>query len=92
MSEEILDKILTKVETSGEQLDRLTTKVIDMDARLDSFVTKEDFHGRMDRMADNIDRFVKLHETLDHELVAMRSKYERLEERLEKVELQLASS
>jgi hypothetical protein len=37
----------------------------------------------------SIDRFAKLHEMLDQELVALRSKYERLEGRLEIVEQKL---
>jgi len=47
---------------------------------------------KFDLVLNNIDRFVKLHETLDQELSALRSKYSRLEERLVVVEqkLQLA--
>ncbi len=72
MSEQVLDKILMKV--------------VDIDSRLDSFATKEDVRMMKDDIMTTIDRFAKLHETLDHELVAMRSKYERLEERLERLE------
>ena len=38
------------------------------------------------RILESVDRFAKLHETLDQELVMLRSKYSRLEERLEVVE------
>jgi len=75
MEEEILDKILTKV--------------IEIDDRLDSFITKEYLDVRLNELITSIDRFAKLHETLDQELVALRSRYERLEERVEKVEQKL---
>jgi len=41
------------------------------------------------RILTSVDRFVRLHETLDQELVMLRSKYNRLEERIEIVEHQL---
>jgi len=41
------------------------------------------------RVIEHVDRFAKLHETLDQELVMLRSKYNRLEERLDLVEAKL---
>ncbi|MFH1314989.1 MAG: hypothetical protein ABIH67_01185 [Candidatus Uhrbacteria bacterium] len=73
-----------------EDGDKIITKVIDIDGRLDDFVTKEDLKQTESRITSDFDRFVKLHETLDLELVALRSKYERLEERIVNLEAQRA--
>ena len=70
-------------------LDKILNKVLDIDARLDSYVTREEFQEGMSNIITTIDRFAKLHETLDQELVALRSKYDRLEDRLEVVESKL---
>ncbi len=59
---------------------------------LERFATKEDLMTSESRVLSTVDRFVKLHETFDHKLVAMRGKYERLEERLEAVERKLGFS
>jgi hypothetical protein len=48
--------------------------------------TKEDLLATKSDVLESVDRFAKLHEVLDQELVAMRSKYDRLEERLKAVE------
>ena len=55
---------------------------------MQTFVRQEIQEAKTEIMT-NVDRFVTLHQTLDQELVAMRSKYERLEERLELVEHKL---
>jgi len=44
------------------------------------------------RILTAVDRFAKLHETLDQELVALRGMYSRLEERLEAVEQKVGIS
>lgn len=67
-------------------LDKILTKVISIEDRLDSFVTKEEFSSGTSHVLNSVDRFIKLHETLDHELVALRNKYERLEERIAQLE------
>ena len=69
-----------------EMLNKILTKVIEIDDRLDSFVTKDDLAATENKILTDFDRFVKLHETLDQELVALRSKYDRLEERLTLIE------
>ena len=56
---------------------------------LERFATKEDLFRSQTEVMSSVDRFTKLHETLDLELVAMRGKYERLEERIEIVEQKL---
>ncbi len=71
-------------------LDKILTKVIDMDERMDDFVTKEDLKQTENRILTDFDRSVKLHETLDQKLVALRSKYDRLEERIVKLETRQA--
>jgi len=70
-------------------LNQILTKVISIEDRLDTFVTKDEMNEKFDLVLNNIDRFVKLHETLDQELSALRSKYGRLEERLLVVEQKL---
>lgn len=75
-----------------ELLNKILVKIVDIDERLKSTLTEEQFALRIDDVMTSIDRFAKLHETLDQELVALRSKYERLEERLVLVEEKLGIS
>ncbi len=96
MEEELLNKILTKVvdldgrfDKMDQQFDKLVIKVIDMDERMKSLATKDELAETRSNIITTIDRFAKLHETLDQELVALRSKYDRLEERLMFVENKL---
>ncbi len=56
---------------------RLTYRIGEIDTRLT---------GRIDTLTTSVDGFVRLHQTLDTELVAVRGKYDRLEERVEKLE------
>ncbi|MBU0597304.1 hypothetical protein KJ641_02780 [Patescibacteria group bacterium] len=72
MSEEILNKLLVEVVSIKEDIKGLATK--------------EELFGVKDEIIGDVDRFVKLHETLDLELVSLRHKYARLEERVEKLE------
>jgi len=62
---------------------------IELREDLKANATKDDLLVFKSDIMTSIDRFAKLHETLDQELVAMRSKYERLEARLEAVELKV---
>lgn len=48
----------------------------------ENLVTKDQLHVVEDRVITHIDGFIKLHETLDLELAALRGKYERLEGRV----------
>jgi prefoldin subunit 5 len=51
----------------------------------DSFVTKTELEDAKDEILTKIDTFISLHNKVDTELTAMRSKYEKLEARLEKI-------
>lgn len=73
-----------------ELLNRIVAKLVDMDAFLrEQVATKEELKASENRMIEHIDGFIKLHETLDQELVMLRSKVGRLEDRLVKVEMKL---
>ncbi len=85
MSEEKLDKILSKVDGMDNTLNKVV-KVVEIEEGQKEFATKGDVEQAADTILTEVDHFAKLHETLDHELVSMRSKYERLEERLSLVE------
>jgi predicted nucleic acid-binding Zn-ribbon protein len=71
-------------------LDTILTKLLNIEEKIDDVVTKEELSIAKSEILGDVDRFVKLHETLDHELVALRHKYERLEERINKLELQFS--
>lgn len=73
-------------------LDKILVKVVGIEEKLKDFPTREEVDEKFNTILNTVDRFVKLHETLDQELSALRNKYSRLEERLEAVErkLQLA--
>lgn len=73
-------------ETTVSELIAFMQENMPMKQDLERFATKDDLMGVKSDVMTTIDRFAKLHETLDHELVAMRAKYERLEERLMAVE------
>lgn len=72
----ILDTILTKVVNIEDSIESIQSKMF----------TKDEAREMKDEIFTHIDGFVKLHQILDMELVALRSKYERLEERLTYVE------
>jgi regulator of replication initiation timing len=65
---------------------KIFNKVTNLEEKM---VTKEEFEQRIGQTLQSIDRFVKLHETLDTELVSLRAKYDRLEDRLQKVEAKI---
>lgn len=68
-------------------LNAILVKVINIEETVQTkMATKDDLAVLKTEMYSHIDGFIKLHETLDVELVALRSKYERLEERLIRVE------
>ena len=100
MEEEKLDKILKRIDGIGEsvnglgvrmektekQLDNITVAVVDMREQLKNVPTRDEMNFRFNEAAINVDRFTKLHETLDQELAMLRSKYNRLEERVQTLE------
>lgn len=59
---------------------------------LENLATKEELQDFKSEVITTIDRFAKLHETLDQELVFMRHRQDRLEERLVVVEQKLGFS
>ncbi len=73
-------------------LDKVLIEVINIKEQLKNIPTKDEMNLRFDDAATNVDRFTKLHKTLDQELVMLRSKYGRLEDRVVVIErkLQLA--
>lgn len=60
--------------------------------RIDLCATKEEMHAMESRITTNIDQFVQLHQTMDVELLSLRSKCDRLDERLTVVERKVAPS
>ncbi len=76
--------------TQEELLNKILAEVVNVKEYMhENMVTKEAAKEMESRLLSHIDGFIKLHETIDVELVSMRSKVERLETRLEKVELKL---
>ena len=68
-------------------LNNILTKVVNIDSKINNdMFTKDDAAEMESELYSHIDGFVKLHETLDQELVSLRSKYDRLDERLKVVE------
>ena len=70
-------------------LDKILVKVVGIEEKLKDVPTRDEMNEKFGLVLNNIDRFVKLHETLDTELAALRHKYSRLEERLVVVEQKL---
>jgi len=81
---EILEFLKENMFTKEEALGTFATK-----DDLQRFASREDLVEFRTDIMTTVDRFAKLHETLDQELVMLRSKYNRLEERLEIVETRL---
>ncbi len=79
----IKDNAATKTElTNGlDQVEACLEKKID-DFRVE-------VNQKFDEVVGHVDAFAKLHETLDQEMVSLRGKYDRLEERLVRVEQKL---
>lgn len=77
---------LLNLKNMENTLNKILAKVISMEEKMGNFVTKEYLDERIDSILTSTDRFVKLHETLDQELAMLRSKYNRLEERVQTLE------
>lgn len=73
-------------------LNNILAKVVNIEEQLHDFATKEDLQIAKNEILGDVDRFIKLHETLDHELVSLRHKYERLEERIQKLEMNFVNN
>lgn len=70
----------------GQILDKILVEVLDIKEQLKNKPDTDDVNEKFNTVLNSVDRFVKLHETLDQELSALRNKYSRLEERLMIVE------
>lgn len=70
-------------------LDQILVEVLDIKDQLKDVPTRAEMDEKFNMVLGGVDRFVKLHETLDQELSALRNKYTRLEERLQVVERKL---
>ena len=55
---------------------KIFNKVVDLEKKI---LTKTDFEEFKSGIYSHVDGFIKLHETLDKELVSLRNKYDRLE-------------
>jgi len=72
---------------SEDKLDRILATVVHIKDKLDNeMATKQEMVVMEDKLLTHIDGFVKLHQTLDQELVSLRHKYDKLESRLKTVE------
>ncbi|MBI2644853.1 hypothetical protein HYW94_01590 [Candidatus Uhrbacteria bacterium] len=70
-----------------ETQDRLVAEVVGMKQYMrEQMATKDELRETENRLATHMDGFIKLHENLDTELVALRGKYDRLEQRIEILE------
>lgn len=75
-----LTGVETKVTSIDDKLSTLQAKVIDMDHYMkENLVTREEFNEKIDELYTHVDGFATLQTRLDQEVVALRSKYERLE-------------
>lgn len=81
-----VDNLVVRMEKTEKQIDNIAVAVVDMREQLKNVPTRDEMNLRFNEAAINVDRFTKLHETLDQELVMMRSKYNRLEERVQTLE------
>jgi len=72
---------------SEEKLDKILATVVHLQDKIDNeMATKQEIGVLEDKLLTHIDSFVKLHQTLDQELVSLRHKYDRLEDRVKIVE------
>ncbi|MCK9361042.1 hypothetical protein M0Q28_02320 [Patescibacteria group bacterium] len=83
---------MAKKPTIGDVLEAVNGLASHMDERFaeldQKFATKQELQqglgGLENRVVTEIDRFVVLHQTLDVELVSLRSRCDRIEDRLER--------
>ena len=93
MSDQTLQEILSVVKETNQKVDAL---IVDVEFVKENAITRDSFEEKLTEVKSEIlgdvDGFIKLHETLDQELSALRSKYSRLEERLTIVEQKLQTA
>lgn len=83
--QEELKKLATK-----EELKKLVTRG-EFQEEIKKLATKKEFKKFSNDALTRIDKFIVLHEKLETELTALKSQYNRLETRLEKLEARLAT-
>lgn len=66
-------------------LDKILIKVIGIEEQVRNTATKDDIGEAKSEIMNHVDGFVALNNKLDIELTALRVKYARLEEQLQKV-------
>ena len=71
------------MDQQNDILMKIFNKVVDIE---ENMLKKDEFQEFKTEIYSHIDGFIKLHQTLDIELVALRSKYDRLDLRLSAVE------
>jgi len=70
--------------------DKIIEKLTDIDAKVDSLINRQEkTDARVETLANHVEGFVRLHETLDCEVSALRNKVDRAEGRLTTVETTL---
>ena len=63
-----------------DKVDKILAHIIAIQESIDeTLVTKIEFEELRSGMYSHVDGFIKLHETLDQELISLRNKYDRLE-------------
>lgn len=70
-----------------EMQDKIIAKLVEMDSYMrEHMATKNELQAVKVELTDKIEGFIELHETVDYWMVALRSKVERLGERLDRLE------
>ncbi len=75
-----------------EDGDRLLSRIIALETRQADFATKKDLEDMKSEIMETLDKLVKTDSDQAVEMVAMRSKYDRIEERLTAVEKKVGLS
>lgn len=97
-TKEILEAITVFAESVDRRFNAVDARFNAVDARLnavdshlDEMSTRiDETNQRIDRLYTLVDGFIQLHQKLDLELTALRSMYQRLEDRIQKLEVQRA--
>ena len=69
-----------RMDVQESRMDKVIQKLVDMDAYMhEELATKAELREVESRLTDQVEGFVKIHETLDHEFVSLRAKVDWLE-------------
>jgi len=83
---EILEENAVTHKELQEALTPIVNKLITVETKVDKCVTRDEFQEFKTTIYSHIDGFTKLHETLDQEFVFLRHKYDKLDERVTRIE------